>query len=163
MNLTKKEKGVTMVEILVVLAILMILITASTIILNPVEKKARARDNKRFSDINTLDRMINEYLIDNGSYPDLENTLRESDTLPTGNISVDNASDGWIDTDLSEYHSRLPTDPINDAIYKYYYYHNASSYELNAVLEHSLEFAQDDGGDDLDRYEIGNDLTLISP
>ncbi len=152
-----------MVELIVVMAIIAILLTASVVILNPEEKKRRARDNKRFSDLNLLDRTINEYVLDTGFYPDSDDVLRDSTTLPAGNSALDSALGGWIDEDISDYTSRLPLDPINDSTYLYSYYHDESSYELNAVLEYFDEFALDDGGNDPDVYEIGNNLSLISP
>lgn len=152
-----------MVELLTALAIIMILISASTIIINPEEKKKRARDNKRLTDISTIDRAVNEFLLDNGDYPDAADTLRESTTLPSGSSALDNAAGGWIAADLSDYTSRLPVDPINDASYFYSYYHTASGYELNVILEYLTEVMQEDGGDDPARFEQGNNLTLISP
>jgi hypothetical protein len=125
--------------------------------------KSRARDDRRLSDINILDQAINEYLLDNGDYPDVVGTLRDSTSLPSGNTSLDNSSDGWIDADLSKYTAKLPVDPLNDATYHYSYYHNITGYELNAVLEYYTEYAQEDGGDDPDIYEMGNNTTLISP
>jgi len=158
-----KQKGVTIVELLIAITLIAILATSSTLLLDPAEKRARARDNRRLSDISTLDRAVNEYLIDYGDYPDLFMVLRDSTTLPGGGISVDNSSAGWIDADLSSYTSHLPIDPVNDAAYRYYYYREVTSYELNAVMEILTDEAANDGGDDPARYEIGNDLTLISP
>jgi len=158
-----KQKGVTLTELLIAITLITMLATGSMILLDPVEKRAKARDNRRLNDISTLDRVINEYLIDNGDYPDLFMVLRDSTTLPGGGISVDNSSAGWIDADLSVYTSHLPIDPVNDVTYRYYYYREVTSYELNAVMEILTDEATNDGGDDPARYEIGNDLTLISP
>lgn len=150
-------------ELIIVITLISILASVSILVLDPAEKRARARDNRRLSDLSTLDRVINEFLLDNGDYPDLSLVLRDSTTLPVGGISVDNASSGWIDVDLSAYTSHLPVDPVNDATYRYYYYHDNTGYELNAVLETLSDEAVNDGGDDADRYEVGNNLTLISP
>ncbi len=158
-----KQKGITIVELLIAISLIAILATSSVLLLDPGEKRARARDNRRLSDLSTLDRVVNEFLLDFGDYPDLYMILRDSTTLPGGGISVDNSSAGWIDADLSVYTSHLPIDPINDATYMYYYYRETTSYELNAVMETLTDEAANDGGDDPARYEIGNDLTLISP
>ncbi len=162
-SLPNNQKGVTLIELIAAFSIIVILVTSSVLILNPGEKRAKARDNRRLTDISTLDRVINEYLLDYGDFPDLFDVLRDSTTLPGGSISVDNSAAGWIDEDLSEYTSHLPIDPVNDATYRYYYYHDDTSYELNATLENLLEYAQEDGGDDPARYEVGNNLTLVSP
>ncbi len=157
------QKGVTIVELILVITLITILATTIMVILKPEEKKAKARDNKRLSDISLLDRVINEYLLDYSDYPDLFDVLRDSTTLPGTSVSLDTAAAGWIDEDLSEYTSRLPIDPINDVTYRYYYYHGDSGYELNAVMEYLTDEAVNDGGDDPARYEVGNELTLISP
>jgi prepilin-type N-terminal cleavage/methylation domain-containing protein len=157
------KKGFTIVELVIVIAVIMILVTASVVLIDPVAKKKRARDNKRLSDVSTIDRAINEYLLDKGDYPDQADTLRESTTLPLGSSALVNAVGGWIAADLSKYTSRLPIDPLNDGTYHYSYYHTVSSYELDAPLEYLTEEAQNDGGDDPQVYEMGNDLTLISP
>lgn len=157
------HKGLTLVEVLVVITIIVITTSTGVLILRPQERQAEARDNVRLSDVATLERAINEFVLDNGSYPDTTMTLRESIVLPTGNTSLDNSASGWIDADLSTYTSRLPIDPINDSTYKYSYYHTLSAYEINAVLETFDTEAANDGGDDADVYEVGNDLTLLSP
>jgi len=161
--LNTKQKGVTMTELIIVISLIAILATGSVLILKPGEKRAKARDNRRINDLSTLDRAINEFLLDYGDYPDLYLVQRDSTTLPGGGISVDNSSAGWIDADLSAYTSHLPVDPINDATYRYYYYRDMTSYELNAVIEYLTDEAANDGGDDPARYEIGNNLTLLSP
>ena len=150
-------------ELVLVMGIIGVLMGSTVLLLDPAEKKARARDGTRIGDISTLDRVVNEYLLDNGDYPDLYDVLRDSTTLSGSGISVDNSSAGWIDADLSDYTSHLPVDPINDVTYRYYYYHDSNGYELNAVLETLTDEAQNDGGDDPVRYEMGNNLNLISP
>ncbi len=159
----KNLKGMTLIEIVLAVAVILIISGAGLLAINPAEKRANARDTVRISDIETIERAVQEYLMDNGSYPDLAGTIRESVTLPTGNTSLDNSASGWIDTDLSKYMSRMPIDPINDATYKYSYYHTTSTYEINAVLEDITNLMLDDGGNDANVYEVGNDLTLISP
>ena len=168
MNLSSKkkifyQKGITLPELLITITLLTILVTSSVLVLRPEEKKAKARDNRRLNDISTLDRVINEYLLDYSDYPDLFDVLRDSTSLPGTSVSLDNSAAGWIDEDLSEYTSHLPIDPINDTTYRYYYYHGDTGYELNVVLEYLTDEAANDGGDDVNRYEMGNDLTLISP
>jgi len=160
---TPRQKGVTIPELMVAITIMTVMITSIMIILKPDEKKAKARDNRRISDITLLDRVINEYLLDYSDYPDLFDVLRDSTSLPGTGISLDNSSAGWIDEDLSEYTSHLPIDPINDSTYRYFYYHDDSGYELNAVMEFLTGEAANDGGNDATRLEMGNNLTLISP
>jgi len=159
----RKQAGVTLTELILAIALIAVLATVSVLLLDPQEKRAKARDNRRISDLTTLDRSINEYLLDTGNYPDAPLTLRDSTTLPPGGIALDRSADGWIDANLSTYTSHLPLDPINDSTYRYYYYRDTNGYELNAVIEFLTADAANDGGNDPARYEIGNKLDLISP
>ena len=127
-----------------------------------VDSGAKARDQVRLSDISTLDRAISEFALDNKRYPDIVDIPRTSTSLPGGNSGpFESAYAGWIDEDLSAYIPKLPVDPINDVSYFYSYQHNATSYELNARLESLEEYMENDGGNNVGLYEIGNNLTLL--
>lgn len=159
-----KQKGVSIVELLLVISFTMVMFAFVLLYVDPIERRRIARDNVRLNDINILDRAITEYALDNGFFPDTDLVLRESTIAPSSEtISLDNSTKGWIDANLSKYTSRLPVDPINDENYHYSYYHAQTSYELNAVLEHLSVYAEGDGGDDPSVYEMGNNLVLLSP
>ena len=157
------KKGFTIVELIIGMAIVFVLLAVILINVNPVQNQKSAKDVKRISDLNLLDSAINAYRIDHQNYPDLENVLRTSILLPSGNTKIESVSSGWIDQDMTGYLSKLPTDPINDATYHYSYIHNQSGYEINAKLETLPAQMQNDGGNDPNMYEMGNILTLISP
>lgn len=161
-SLSLNSNGVSIVEIGIVVFILSLIILSSILIINPAEQRQRAKDEKRLSDISTLDRAINEFNIDNESYPDQSDVLRVSYLLPLGNEGpLENSSTGWIQQDLSTYLQKLPTDPVNDSQFFYSYQRDSNGYEINARLEYYLDMAQNDGGNDLNVYEVGNDLTTI--
>lgn len=162
-NKTAAQSGITLLEIVIVIALITIILTTLTVIIRPTETKARARDNKRLSDISNLDRVILEYKLDNGEFPDSSDVLRTSNVLPETGISLDNASGGWILADFLTYTSSLPLDPVNDDTYFYSYIHNGNSYEVSTFLEYLTDEPQNDGGNDPNSYELGNGLTLISP
>ncbi len=158
----KDQRGVTFTEILVILSIFLVLFSVIMYTIDPVALKARGRDNKRISDLAVLERMISEFLISNGSYPDAIDTTRNSTVIPEGSAGpLENSTSGWIKQDLSVYEVKLPLDPINDATYNYKYRHNASGFELNTVLEYYTDKSASDGGNDPNVYEIGNDLTIL--
>jgi prepilin-type N-terminal cleavage/methylation domain-containing protein len=159
-----KSKGFTYVELMLVMAIAAILLTVTLLVYNPLEGRARARDNKRINDIFVLERIITEYHLDTGGYPDAPDTLRNSHELPSAStISPDNSQSGWIEQDLRNYSTFLPLDPINDANYHYSYVHNGETYELNVKMELAVSEMSNDGGDDTGTYEVGTNLSLISP
>jgi len=158
----KRQVGITLTELVAVVGILVVLILAVLIIVNPAEILARGRDERRLTDMTILDRAVNEYKIDAKSFPDLADTTRLSTSLPLGNSGpLVDPTDGWIDVNLSQYLTKIPIDPINDDTYRYSYRHTQYSYELNAVLEYYVEYMVDDNGDDNSVYELGNDLTIL--
>ena len=152
-----------MAELLLVMVLVSLLFTVVFVYVNPNEARQKARDSKRITDIVVLEQAVNEYVLANKSYPGSLNTLRISNVLPVGSTSLQNADDGWIGADLSAFTSRMPTDPTNDATYHYSYYHNNTSFELNAKLEILTSEMTNDGGNDPNTYEVGNNLLLISP
>ncbi len=156
------NQGYTLISILVALAIFLFLIAGLALSISPTEVRQRARDEKRLSDLSTLDNIINEFKLDNDRYPDTPNTLRESTVLPSGNAGpLYSETDGWLDGNFSAFVNRLPTDPFNNASYHYYYQHNGYTYELNARLEYYSQYAENDGGNNPLLYELGDDLTIL--
>ncbi|MBI2414473.1 type II secretion system protein [candidate division WWE3 bacterium] len=156
------QSGITYIDILVTLGVILVLFTVILLTINPVDFQKKGRDNKRISDISLLDRMISEYSLDHKSFPDSLNTTRTSSILPSGNNGpLSKPSDGWIDANLTSYNPVLPIDPKNDATYFYTYRHNASGYELNATLEYLTEYSANDNGNNSNVYEVGNDLTIL--
>lgn len=76
----------TLIELLIVIAIISILGSAVTIVLNPAELLAESRDNQRMNDINSLTRVINLTRLDDTS-------------VSLGNANTVYISIPYIDTD----------------------------------------------------------------
>ncbi|HAI62802.1 MAG: Type II secretory pathway, pseudopilin PulG [candidate division WWE3 bacterium GW2011_GWF2_41_45] len=163
MKRNPESNAFTLLEITIVMAVLLILIGVTISLISPVSSKGKARDNKRLSDISTLDRVINEYRLDYGQYPGLENFLYTSNYLPAGSPDLYSARSGWIPVDISDYTTRYSVDPVNDAIYHYEYFHNSADYEVSTRLEQLMDKASEDGGNDPLKYELGTNLLLITP
>jgi len=159
----KFQKGFTFVELMVIVVIVGLVASLISIYIRPLDQMKKSRDNKRLSDTSLLDRVINEYLLDNKIYPDQVDILRKSNVLPSGSLDFSNSNPGWIYENLSKYTERLPIDPLNDDIYFYSYIHNETGYEINVKLEYLTDEMAKDGGNSDDFYEIGNNLNLISP
>ncbi len=159
---TPNNLGYSLISILVAFAIFLFVIGGLALSISPSEIRQRARDEKRLSDMSTLENIINEFKIDNDRYPDTVDMLRESTALPSGNMGpLFDVTDGWIDANFSAFVNRLPLDPTNNASYHYYYQHNGYTYELNARLEYYSEYAENDGGNNPLLYELGDDLTIL--
>lgn len=162
MTIYRNSSGVTIVELVLAMAVGAIILGAIFTNVNPAESRARARDNKRLSELSTLDRIVIEYKLDKETYPDVEDTLRQSHILISGAFGLTDVQRGWIDANVSDYYTRQPIDPLNNETYHFSYYHDGSSYELNAVLEYNTELMQNDSGNNPNAYEIGNKLDLIN-
>ena len=165
------KKGFTLVELLIVIAILAILAAAVVIVINPGEMLAQARDSQRMNDMSTLKSAINVYLtqtttaIDLGACgaggrctydPAAGNGPFSTTTCTTVSAVNTTAGGGWVDVNFGNIAGGspipyLPIDPVNSATYFYAYKcaEPANTYELDARLE-SAKFVPKmttDGGD----------------
>ena len=74
----KYTKAFTLLEILLVVAIIAILAGIVIVAINPARQLGQTRDAQRKSDISTIYKAVNQYLIDEGSLPpDIDGTLTE--------------------------------------------------------------------------------------
>ena len=101
-NINKKEKGFTLLEIMVVIVILGVL--ASMIVPNLLGNKDKADRQKVVSDVVALENALDMYKLDNGSYPSSDQGLQALVSEPSGSPEPRNyREDGYI--------KRLPEDP----------------------------------------------------
>lgn len=180
LNGGKSLKGFTLVELLIVIAILAVLAAAVVIVLNPGELLAQARDSQRLSDLETLTDALSIYIaqvtpIDLGSCPAGGRCTSGTagpflNALCTTNAVNTVAGSGWVDVDFTDIPGGspvpfLPIDPSNGATYFYAYACSESPnyvFELDAVLEsakHSPKMTSD-GGDKTTFYEVGTAQAL---
>lgn len=111
----KKNKGFTLIEILVVVAIIGVLATISLVALNT--SRAKARDARRIEDVKKIALALEQYASDNGDYP-LMDWAYSTPKTPWG---TDNNNWLVLGEMLSPYIAKLPVDPINDYSKGYYY------------------------------------------
>jgi type II secretion system protein G len=113
----QKNIGFTLIELLVVISIIGILSTLAIVSLNNVRSKAR--DSKRISDINQIQKALELYSSEQNGYPADTNL-----TLGAGNGLVLSQDNGFDSTGGgSVYMSKVPLNPLSggsDYIYNSY-------------------------------------------
>jgi len=121
----KVRNGVTLVELLVVIAVIGILAGGVMTVINPVAQFQKARDAKRKADLSQIQKAIENFYQDNGKYPDVIDYKIKS-------LSAEEAVD-W-GTPWLPYMGALPKDPNTSKDYVYYST-NGQSYYLYANLD----------------------------
>lgn len=171
--MTKTARGFTLVELLIVIAIIAILAAVVILIINPLELTRRGRDSTRISDLANLSNAISVAVqeatnsgaavlcANTGSYPCNGNST-------TNGFGV-NGTNGWVRVNLSASAQSvslptLPRDPTNSTGatgYHYVYCANNDTWEINGRFESQKYTVTDDrdgtdGGDDPNLYEGGS-------
>lgn len=116
------KKGFTLIEILLVVAILSILLVVVFASLNPAQRLADTRNARRWNDVNQILTAVHEYIVDNdGSWPaglDATTPLSQLGTCTgTGATLCTGAEANCLNlsTELADYLSTIPLDPSDGA------------------------------------------------
>jgi prepilin-type N-terminal cleavage/methylation domain-containing protein len=181
MNLN--NKGFTLIELVVVIAIIGILGGAVFMSIKPGELLENSRDTTRKSDVRNLSNALSTALakqdiqlvsVNNGS-------LSRDNTSLSGNTKVDGT--GYVAFNLLNPSAvskidlnKLPLDPSNGnpiscngescpsgdaSLHKIVYCSDGVDFEVNVALENDTNNEMsDDGGDNARAYEVGTKLTL---
>ena len=129
--LFKNNFGFTLVELIVVIAILAILWTIAFTSLAWYSKSAR--DVTRISDLNNIKKSFELYMLKSGKYPEPSNS--EPITYDTSALAWDQWT-VWEVTVRSIWKlSKIPVDPIFDTEYTYSVTENRKEYSLGWVFE----------------------------
>ena len=104
---TSTEKGFTLVEVLIVVALIAILAVIALVTINPFEASKRTRDARRLKEIGTLQGVIEQYVSDNPAATGF--TAVSTDN--TGSTLCTTA--GWVGIDLCSYANTISADPLN--------------------------------------------------
>ena len=136
-NFFGRSDGFTLVELLVVVSIIGILVSAALLILNPFTQVQKANDTKRKADFSQIQRALETHYHDLGRYPASDSSYR---------IVWNNSAVPW-GTSWTPYMAILPKDPRSpQRTYVYFATQNGQSYLLYAYLERD----KDKNGNPLD-------------
>jgi len=134
----KKNKGFTLVELLVVISVLAVL--SSLLISNLNNARVQARDTQRKSDFSQIKKALQLYFNDYGGiYP--ANSGNQIAGCGADGTSACNWG-GFFGHDTTDYYymKLLPTDPLDAAPYQYQYTRTANtSYCLQTTLENEAD------------------------
>ncbi len=122
---SRKKQAFTLIELLVVMVVIGVL--TALIVPNYMSARERARDAKRKSDLDQIQKALEMYKMDNAQYPNL---------LPACGESLVGSGEDNI------YMNEIPCDPRNEPPYQYRYQRNATDslkYTLIACLENKSD------------------------
>jgi prepilin-type N-terminal cleavage/methylation domain-containing protein len=164
------RKGFTLIELIVVIAIIAVLAGVVLVAINPAVLLAKSRDAKRLEDFDALHKAISLAIADGEIILVNTNGVCATCTSASGVQTVD-GDDGWVKfepvagrTGLSKFLPALPLDPLNTGDYIYSFASTTQDWEINAVLE-SPDNANKmtvDGGNNDGRLEVGTNLQIIN-
>ncbi|MBI5044483.1 MAG: prepilin-type N-terminal cleavage/methylation domain-containing protein [Candidatus Levybacteria bacterium] len=117
------KRGFTLIELILVVAIVGIFTTAILAVVNPSQQVLKANDGRRKSDLSQIQRGLEAYYQDNGRYP-----------LASGQKIYTTALIDW-GTSWQPYMNVLPKDPTSSRQYIYYVSSDGQSYVVYASLE----------------------------
>jgi prepilin-type N-terminal cleavage/methylation domain-containing protein len=124
-----KQTGFTIVELLIVIVVIGILAAITIVAYNGVQ--ARARDSQRVSDLQSIQKALELYKAQHGTYPPSNPTTAAICASHTNGYSYSDATDGtWLNSLVTnKVLSKAPVSPDNGCAHHYsYLYVPASNY-----------------------------------
>ena len=152
----KKTRGFSLIELLVVLAIIVIL--AALVLVNINQARIRGRDAKRVADVASIELALGLYNDANKRYPSLNPALNlRTWAAPDTTSSV--VQDNWdrLSRELEPYLLPLLKDPLNKIGYRYYifiYYDHAGA-STGAIIK--TRFESDENIEKMSNDSCSND------
>lgn len=141
------SKGFTLVELLIVIAIIGVL--SALLMANFIGVRQRARDAQRKADLRQIQSALELYRSDNGSYPIGNYAALSNCTGKLGNPAC-----------TTTYMQKLPADPLGGTATYYYNSAAGTTYTIRACLENSADKDIDTSTNNCGK---NNDFRLYNP
>ena len=110
-----KKKAFTLIEVLLVVAIIAILAGIVILAINPTRQLSDATEARQQADVVTILDAVYQYAIDNSGSIPASITNTQTEICATGTAALDCTTAGWIDlsvlTDNEVYLTAIPVDP----------------------------------------------------
>lgn len=110
----KKRSSFTLLEILIVVALIVLILTAMVVLLNPLQQINRGRDTQRKRHLDTLKKVFEDFYNDKGCYPkpvEVCYSGTDNGTPVNKNPCYICGSEATSPTTLNPYINPLPCDP----------------------------------------------------
>lgn len=120
--------GFTLVEIILVIAMIGISATLVVSLVDPVQQFRKSNDAKRKADLKQIQAALELFRADQGRYPDATTEFTCGDSLASVNAT---------------YLQKIPCDPRNTGNFVYTYIDNITSYTLYSCLENVIDPQKD--------------------
>lgn len=180
------KKGFTLIELIIVIALIALLATTVILVINPVKIFQEARDSQRIADLGQMNSAMSLMLATSSAQPvlgpnavncyqnkvaqDCKSRYTPASTAATSNSSQLVDGTGWVPVHLgsSPAISAWPIDPKNDASLFYSYaYDNSNTWEFTAKMESTRyksggtdDVENTDGGNQAALFEVGTNVNL---
>jgi prepilin-type N-terminal cleavage/methylation domain-containing protein len=175
------QKAFTLIELLIVIGILGVLLTAVIVNINPLEAQRKARDTVRLKDMAELESILVQLINDGVTIPaassgDLGNASGASSATAsrTTNCTSTSTSPNWLGIDVCNYAKSVPIDPRNtqsitaigtttSQTAAYSARVSSGNYEVRTFLESpsNLSKLTSDGGEDNAHFELFSSNSLL--
>lgn len=137
--MAKNNRAFTLVELLVVVAVLLVLSVVLLTALNPVQQMKKSRDARRRSDLNQYREALEAFAsVNNSLYPATDCGSSGASSCNGNSVNDNGIFDSAANSALvDEFMSAHLEDPVNDANYnyRYHFWNSGLDYKLAARLE----------------------------
>ena len=174
------QKAFTLIELLIVIGILGVLLTAVIVNINPLEAQRKARDTVRLKDMVELESILVQLINDGVTIPTGSGNLGDASGASsttasrTTNCTSTTASPNWLGVNVCNYAKTVPIDPQNGKSITVIGYNtsqtaaynaivSSGNYEVRTLLESpsNLSKLTSDGGDDTTHFELFSSNSLL--